>query len=454
MVMSTCVFPGDAARPFHVAPQFAREAERARAAGLLTIPAAGPLTEGDARATVAGVPGNSGPVWWRGRPVSPGRYAELAGALAERGCGTVTSPDQYRRSQDVRLWSTRLAAVTPASAWITWPEGGVPGEEQLARLAAALGAGPAVVTGWNTPGAPEGAVTVAEASDTSRLAAAVLLAAQPTPDLRAVGAILRAPERYVPDSQARVWWVDGEPVSAGTPPGRRVRWQPDLAEITVAVAALDCRFVRTDLALRRDGRWRVVGAGDGQVSELPPGADHTALFEALNASGVGTPPVLRQGRLTLRAQPPSAAARLADGDPAGLEWIEGSPPEGTWESAGIIVRAVSLGLYHPGWGCWTITRTRDGVALGSICFHGPPDREGLVEIGYVLSPAARGAGWGTEAVRLLCGWALERPGVTGVFASTEAENTASQRVLERGGFRRLPDDGPLLAYRLTRMSGS
>ncbi|MFI2189520.1 GNAT family N-acetyltransferase [Streptomyces sioyaensis] len=76
-----------------------------------------------------------------------------------------------------------------------------------------------------------------------------------------------------------------------------------------------------------------------------------------------------------------------------------------------------------------------GTALGSIGFHGPPDDEGFVEIGYDLSPSARGAGWATEAVRLLAGWAAAHPEVRTVCALTEPENLPSQRVLERAGFR-------------------
>jgi hypothetical protein len=37
-----------------------------------------------------------------------------------------------------------------------------------------------------------------------------------------------------------------------------------------------------DLALRTDGRWRVVEIGDGQVSDYPAGYPAAALIEALN----------------------------------------------------------------------------------------------------------------------------------------------------------------------------
>ncbi|MCZ1011451.1 GNAT family N-acetyltransferase [Streptomyces lydicus] len=86
-------------------------------------------------------------------------------------------------------------------------------------------------------------------------------------------------------------------------------------------------------------------------------------------------------------------------------------------------------------GCFVLTDAASGTALGSIGFHGPPDAEGLVEIGYDLSPSARGAGWATDAARLLAGWAAARPEVRTVCALTEPENVPSRRVLERAGFR-------------------
>jgi hypothetical protein len=50
-------------------------------------------------------------------------------------------------------------------------------------------------------------------------------------------------------------------------------WYPALAELTPVsmwtVGTLGLPFVTVDLALRRDGVWRVVELGDGQVSDRP-----------------------------------------------------------------------------------------------------------------------------------------------------------------------------------------
>ncbi|MDX6355172.1 MAG: hypothetical protein QOF98_2075 [Streptomyces sp.] len=168
----------------------------------------------------------------------------------------------------------------------------------------------------------------------------------------------------------------------------------------------------------------------------------------LHASHDGGRLVLTQGRLALREQLAEDAVQLADGKPASLVWIDGVPGEGTVGAASMTVVSSRAGIYRPGWGLFAIVRTEDGVAVGGAGFHGPPDK-GEVEIGYDLSESARGAGWATEAARVLCQWALAQPEVQVVLATTEPANGASQAVLERVGFHRIADRGELWGYELT-----
>ncbi|MET9221028.1 GNAT family protein [Streptomyces sp. NPDC088197] len=170
----------------------------------------------------------------------------------------------------------------------------------------------------------------------------------------------------------------------------------------------------------------------------------------LHASHDGGRLVLTQGRLTLREQLPEDAALLADGKPAGLVWVDGVPGDGTVGAASMTVAAAAAGVYRPGWGVFAIQRSDDLVALGGAGFHGPPDG-GAVEIGYDLSESGRGAGWATDAARVLCQWALAQPGVLVVLATTEPANRPSQAVLERVGFVRVADRGELWAYELTSL---
>ena len=67
------------------------------------------------------------------------------------------------------------------------------------------------------------------------------------------------------------------------------------------------------------------------------------------------------------------------------------------------------------------------------------------ELGYLLSPEARGRGVMTSALRLVIDWALGDPlRLERVQAMTDPANEASMRVLERLGFVR---EGVLRSYR-------
>ncbi|WP_447038995.1 GNAT family N-acetyltransferase [Streptomyces sp. DSM 118878] len=186
--------------------------------------------------------------------------------------------------------------------------------------------------------------------------------------------------------------------------------------------------------------WEVLLWATGR-GELPGRARRTA-WQWHNAAS------LDAGPLALRELSPAAAADLAEGGTGGLTWIEGGPFEGTRGAAGKLVKGYVSGVHRPGFGIYAIVRTADETAVGAIGFHGPPDDEGSVEIGYDLAEAARGRGYATVALRALADWALARPDVTSLLAQVEPRNLPSQAVLTRVGFTPLPPREPNLAYGL------
>ena len=71
------------------------------------------------------------------------------------------------------------------------------------------------------------------------------------------------------------------------------------------------------------------------------------------------------------------------------------------------------------------------------------DREpGYAELGYWLAAPARGRGLATQAVRLLTAHAHQDLGLERVEIHVHQENTASLRVPERAGYKRLPGRHP------------
>lgn len=93
------------------------------------------------------------------------------------------------------------------------------------------------------------------------------------------------------------------------------------------------------------------------------------------------------------------------------------------------------------WGADWIICLAGGEIVGGAGFKGAPDRNGAVEIGYGIDAAYRNRGYAAEAVAGLCRWALEQPGTARVEAETDPDNAASQRVLEKNGFRATGETG-------------
>jgi RimJ/RimL family protein N-acetyltransferase len=165
--------------------------------------------------------------------------------------------------------------------------------------------------------------------------------------------------------------------------------------------------------------------------------------------------VIPAERLTLQGVTPAAAADLAAGGPGGFDWVDDGPYEGeeageagTRTAAGMVRQAYEQGRHRPEWGIFALVREEDGRAVGAMGFHGPPDEEERVEVGYDLAASARGNGYATQALRALSAWAVARDDVRTVFAKTAPANTASQAVLTRGGFRPVPSEGDLRVYEL------
>ena len=75
----------------------------------------------------------------------------------------------------------------------------------------------------------------------------------------------------------------------------------------------------------------------------------------------------------------------------------------------------------------------EGQFLG-YAVTGPVNRRDLeVELGYAVTPAARGRGVATEALRQLTRWAFDE-GMQRVTALISPDNTASTRVVQKVGY--------------------
>jgi hypothetical protein len=177
-------------------------------------------------------------------------------------------------------WYSALAEFTPVS---TWTVGTDHAELDAARVR--LGAGPAVLRDYSKsmkhywheaayiPDLTDAAASWAVAKRFTQLRAEELVG----------GFVLRRFEQFT-GAEARSWWIDGRcrlitahPDTPDQPPPADL----DLTALQPAIAALGLPFVAVDLARRRDGVWRVIELGDGQVSDRPTTTPAEKLISAL-----------------------------------------------------------------------------------------------------------------------------------------------------------------------------
>ena len=87
-----------------------------------------------------------------------------------------------------------------------------------------------------------------------------------------------------------------------------------------------------------------------------------------------------------------------------------------------------------------VERLADGQPIGSVSWHrvgyGPNAGSAAWNIGISLIPSARGHGYGAEAQRLLADYLFAATEFHRVEASTDVDNVAEQRSLEKAGFVR------------------
>ena len=89
-----------------------------------------------------------------------------------------------------------------------------------------------------------------------------------------------------------------------------------------------------------------------------------------------------------------------------------------------------------GWLTWYAVRIDSDypIVCGGVGFKGPPDEQGMVEIGCSVLPEFQGQGVATEMVGGIVQWAKQQPHVKRIEAETNTDNKASIRVLEKNGF--------------------
>lgn len=154
----------------------------------------------------------------------------------------------------------------------------------------------------------------------------------------------------------------------------------------------------------------------------------------------------------------AAALRgLRDGDQAAAErtspvplspYLAGPECRRVWE-----IRAEQV-VDDPTSAAWVTGVVWDperGLAVGRAGFHGPPDSDGMVEVGYSIDPQFRRQGYARAALRVLLARAAAEPWVRTFRATISPDNLASRDLVLAHGLVEVgeqwdDDDGLEMVY--------
>lgn len=167
----------------------------------------------------------------------------------------------------------------------------------------------------------------------------------------------------------------------------------------------------------------------------PNGKPAVTENERRSRRGAGDGPVLHGQRASLRALRLSDAAALDEAlrNPEVTRYL---PARARTENGGQFVARARKEQRQGGGACFAIQRGQGPEVVGQIRFIDWSRRERKAEVGVWLSRPLWGQGLGTEALRLACRYGFRVMRLRRISAAAVAENTRSDRMLRRVGFRR------------------
>jgi [ribosomal protein S5]-alanine N-acetyltransferase len=99
---------------------------------------------------------------------------------------------------------------------------------------------------------------------------------------------------------------------------------------------------------------------------------------------------------------------------------------------------------------WIIIYKEKNLMVGDLCFKGPPNKEGEIEIGYGTYEGFFNKGFMSEAVGAIQEWAFSQPNVTSILAETGRNNWASHKTLQKNKFVPFKETDNMIWWRLEK----
>jgi RimJ/RimL family protein N-acetyltransferase len=124
------------------------------------------------------------------------------------------------------------------------------------------------------------------------------------------------------------------------------------------------------------------------------------------------------------------------------------PRQDTLDILPFVTQAFQENPQSTGFEFWMIVRKDSMAIIGDIGFHGIPDDQGVVEIGYGLIEEAQRKGYGHESLQAMMEWAKAHKQVTAIRADCLVTNVPSIRVLEKSGMKQTHRDRNTIYWEL------
>ena len=199
-------------------------------------------------------------------------------------------------------------------------------------------------------------------------------------------------------------------------------------------------------AARRRSSWSTVGAPPvSSPSSTCSSTWHTTRPAIDGARGTRTIAPIKTARLSLESMSAAylKALLLEDVDAATREidaitpmWLAKEMKHFALYRLGQLTADPSLQVWL-GRGMVLVDEEGQRRVVGSIGFHGPPDEERRLEIGYSVDPPYRRRGFAREAAKAMYEWAYENHGITTFVASVAPDNEPSLILIAEFGYEKI-----------------
>ena len=134
----------------------------------------------------------------------------------------------------------------------------------------------------------------------------------------------------------------------------------------------------------------------------------------------------------------------------GIKIDKNWPTNDTKDILPIIYETLEKDKIPSGFETWMIVRKDTMTVIGDIGFHGKPNENGEVEVGYGLVENERRKGFGLESLSAIINWALSQKNVKIIKAECLIDNIPSTRILEKVGLKEIKRDKNLIYLELNK----